>query len=473
MLAKPARILILHLSLFVSLVAAVPVPQEGTVDSGTAPPAEPFAGATRLDRRTLLMAVARRNTTLEAARLAWQAAAARPAQEQALPDPMLSYGVAPGSVAGSGLRFGEQIELSQDVPLPSRRRLRSEQAAAEARGAAADYRSALLDLLTVASRLYDGDWLAVRDLAIVAQHRTLLAELQQVAAGRYAAGLVPQQDPLQAELEGAKMLHRQVELEAERETITSRLDALLHLPADHALPPPAGEEDETTAGGDPAGAAAPLEPGAAVASALAQRPEIAARAAEVETRRAAAALAHLAGIPDLALRGSYNSMWDAQGYRWMAGIAVNLPLRRDRVAAQQAEADSRLAGARADLAAAEDHVRAEVRNAAIALEESHHLLAIIASRLLPAARDQVQAARSAYETGRGSFQGVIDAERSLRDVEIGREQAVADLHRRQADLDRALGRLPAGLPASLLDPATEQAAPVVSGEPRGGQGGTR
>lgn len=448
MFAKPA----LSLILVVFLAAAARARQEAQLPPGTAAPGEPFAGAAHLDRRALLAAVARRNPTLEAARLAWRAAAARPFQARALPDPMLSFGVAPGSIVGSGLRFGQELELSQDLPLPSRRRLHGDQAAAEARGAAADYGSTLLDLLTAASQLYDDDSLAVRSLAIVAQHRTLLAELQQVAAGRYAAGLVPEQDPIQAELEGAKMLHRQVELEAEREAIASRLAALLHLPADHALPPPPVEEEIS--------APVAADPGALVAAALAERPELAARAAEVEARRAAVALARLAGTPDLSLRGSYSSLWNEPGYRWMAGIAVNLPVWRDRLASQRAEAGARLARAQAELAATEDRIRAEVRNAAIEVQEAQHLLEIFGTRLLPAARDQVQAARSAFETGRGSFLGVIDAERSLRDIELGREQAVADLHRKLAELDRAMGRPPAGLPAALLDPGAERPAPA-------------
>jgi outer membrane protein TolC len=452
MFAKPA----LSLILLVFLATAARARQEprppvlAGAGAAVAAAGDPFAGAARLDRRALLAEVARRNPTLEAARLAWQAAVARPPQERALPDPMLSYEVAPGSIAGSSLRFGQAIELSQDLPLPGRRRLRGERAAAEARGVAADYRSLLLDLLTTASQLYDDDCLVSRSLAIVAQHRALLAELQEAAAGRYAAGLVPQQDPIQAELEGSKVLHRQVELEAEREAIASRLAALLHLPADHALPPPSVEPEPPEAG--------QADPGALAAAALAARPELAARTAAVEAQRAALALARLAGRPDLALRGSYDSMWNEPGYRWMAGVAVNLPVRRDRLASQRVEAEARLAQAQAELAATEDRIRAEVRNAGIEVQEAHHLLAIFANRLLPAARDQVHAARSGFETGRGSFLGVIDAERSLRDVELGREQAVTNLRRQMAALDRAMGRLPAGLPAALLEPGAERPA---------------
>nr|MDP9122959.1 hypothetical protein [Acidobacteriota bacterium] len=46
------------------------------------------------------------------------------------------------------------------------------------------------------------------------------------------------------------------------------------------------------------------------------------------------------------------------------------------------------------------------------------------------------------------------AERSLREVELGNEETLVDLYRRQAEFDRTLGRLPAGLEPPLPGPAT-------------------
>jgi cobalt-zinc-cadmium efflux system outer membrane protein len=429
---------------------------------------DPFANAATLDRQSLLSAVTWRNPTLSAARSAWQAAAARPSVERALPDPMLSYGLAPLSIAGGSLRLGQQIEVSQELPLPSRRRLRGERAQAEAAGIAADFRQAMLELLARASTLYDDYYAVSRALAIYDQHRTLLGELQRVATARYAAGLTPQQDPIQAELESSRVLHRRIELAAERERIVGRLDLLLHLPADHPLPPPPAEL--------PSPIPRALELDALTRSALARRPELASQSARVEAQRAALELAELARRPDLGVRGSYDSLWSEPGYRWMVGVSLNLPLRRERLAGQRTEARARLEQAEAELAASEDRIRSEVREAAIGVEEAQHLLEIYAARLLPAARDQVSASRAGFETGRSSFLALIDAERSLRDVELGREQAVADLHREQAELDRAVGRLPAGLPAELLEPGGPGAAPrSAEGRPNAAnsEGGSR
>ena len=50
----------------------------------------------------------------------------------------------------------------------------------------------------------------------------------------------------------------------------------------------------------------------------------------------------------------------------------------------------------------------------------------------------------AFETGQASFLNVIESERGLRRAQLGSEEALADLRRRQVELDRALGRLPDG-----------------------------
>jgi cobalt-zinc-cadmium efflux system outer membrane protein len=389
---------------------------------------DPFAGAATLDRAALTAAVRERNPTLEAARLAWRAAAARPAQERALDNLMVSYGAAPLSLGG-GVPFGQSLEVRQALPYPGKRRVRTAMAEAEAEAAFQGYQKALLELTTEASLLFDDWYLVHRALAINAEHRLLLADFQSVAAERYAAGLAPQQSPIQAEVEGGRLLLRDAELETERRRVTARLNALLHRAADLPLPPP------------PARLPDPEPPPAddLPAAALAGRPEIAGRAAEVRVREAALEAALLERRPDFEVMASYSSMWMDPEHRFMAGVAVDLPIWRQRTEAARAEAEARLAQARSERAALEDQVRAQVRTALDRLDETRRALSIYRDRLLPAARDQIRAARAAFETG-GGFLDVIEAERSLRDLELGHEETLTEAHRRRAELDRVLGR---------------------------------
>jgi outer membrane protein TolC len=140
---------------------------------------------------------------------------------------------------------------------------------------------------------------------------------------------------------------------------------------------------------------------------------------------------------------SYSTMWDEREHRLMVGVGVDLPVRRKRLQAEITAARARLSEARLARARLEDEVRAEVHSARERLEEAHHVVELYRSRILPASRDQVEAARAGYETGREGFRELVEAERDLRHVELGYEEELADLHRRATHLDRVLGRMPA------------------------------
>jgi outer membrane protein TolC len=126
----------------------------------------------------------------------------------------------------------------------------------------------------------------------------------------------------------------------------------------------------------------------------------------------------------------------------MVGLAFEVPLQVGRRRAALEEARARLEAARSERAAVEAEVRLAVRSAAERVEEARRVLAVVQDRLLPAARDQLDAARAAFETGQESFLAVIEAERDLREVELGEHEALADLDRRVAELESATGTLP-------------------------------
>jgi outer membrane protein TolC len=156
-------------------------------------------------------------------------------------------------------------------------------------------------------------------------------------------------------------------------------------------------------------------------------------------------LARLAGRPDFRPMASYNSMWNTGAHRWMVGLGLSLPVWRERVRAGVAAAEADLDATDQRLVALEDSIGAEVKTAVDRFEESRHVVALFTDRLLPAARDQVAAARSGFETGQVDFLAVIDAERNLRDIELGLALARAQYQQRLAQLQRTVG-LPPGTP---------------------------
>ena len=393
-----------------------------------------FTDTDRLERTGFVRAVLERNPTIEAARQAWQATLEFYPQATALDDPLISYNLMPDSLGSDDTRLGQVLRLSQRLPYPGKLRLRGELAEAQTEAARGDYRTVTLRLATIASFLFDDYYVVFRSLAINDEHLRLLEDLKRIATARYEAGTAAQQDPIQAEVEIAHISHRNLVLESEREVLRARLNALLHRRPAAPLPPPPEELPLPT----------PEELNSVdlQSKALSTRPEIQARKAEIRARLTAVELRKLDGRPDFEAMTSYNSMWANPRHRWAVGVGINIPLWRNRIRAGLAEARARLRQAESELKRLEDEVRADVSAARARLLEAHHVIELYRSRLLPATRDQVQAALSGFKTGRSSFLALIEAEQNLLGVELDYERALADQHRRQADLDRAVGRVP-------------------------------
>ncbi|MGH9463882.1 MAG: TolC family protein [Vicinamibacteria bacterium] len=247
---------------------------------------DPFAGEDRLRRDALVRAVLERNPSVEAARRVWEAAEQREPQVASLQDPMLSYGFAPLSIGSDDVRYGQRIEFIQRFPYPGRLDLEGQIARAEAEAARYDFQAVRLQLAAMASSLFDDYYFVERSLEINAAHGELLREFQRVATVRYASGLASQQDPIQAEVEAAHVLHEDVVIRTTRNILIAQINALLHrLPTD-PLPAPPTElvppEDTASHSIEPA------------ENSLAERPELLSRLAEIRAL----------GVERLALFGS-------------------------------------------------------------------------------------------------------------------------------------------------------------------------
>ena len=382
-------------------------------------------GAAALDRSALIRAVLARNPSLAAGEAAVRAAEARAAGAGSFADPSLTYALAPRSLA-RGPRSGHRVELAQPIASWGKRGLARDAARGEAAATQFELAALRLDLALAASQLYDDYYFAARGLAVNAVHRGLVDDLLAAALARYEAGRAPKQAPLAAELEAARLEHREVELLALQRITAAQLNALLHRSPDAELPPA------------PAALAAPAHsPPNALAS---ERPELRAAAARSTAREAEAALARRERIPDVTLMAGYDGMWDAPEMRPMLGFEIALPLQRARRRAAIAEADALHEQAASEQARAESEAQLALAIARERLAEAEHALGILRDQVLPAARDQSEALQSALAAGRAEFADALEAERSWYEAELEAEQALVEASRRAAELNRALGK---------------------------------
>jgi outer membrane protein TolC len=384
-------------------------------------------GEAALDRAALIRAVLARNPSAAAAQSAVRAAEARASAAASFGDPSIRYQLAPQSL-WEGPRAGHRLELAQPIVAWGKRGLARGAANADADAARFDLEALRLDLALAASQLYDDYYLSARSLTVNATHRALVDDLHAASLARYEAGQEPKQAPLAAELEAARLEHREVELQTMQRIAAAQLNALLHRAPEAALPPPPGAID------------APAADGLLGTPVAGERPELRAAEARAVAREAEAKLAHREGIPDVTLMAGYDGMWDAPEMRPMVGIELELPLQRGRRHAAIAEAEALRDEARHARERVASEAALAVAVARERLAEAEHALGIVREQMLPAARDRAEAANAALATGRGDFADAIEAERSWYETELAAEEALVATSRRAAELLRALGK---------------------------------
>jgi len=388
-----------------------------------------------LDRPSYVKAVLARNPSLESARQGWRAAQARIKQSGSFEDPMLELGMAPLTIGSSKTHFGYEVGISQRLPWFGKRGYDSSAASAEANAQKGDFEAFKRELALSALVLYDQYFILVRSLEINQQHIELMRAMRDAATAQFQSGRAMAQDPLQAEVELTHLEHDALILASQRDVTIAQMNELLHRAPELPLPPPVKELPRPEL--PTQGSAPKLQ-----ATAVAQRTEInAAR----ERARAAHARAGQAGrehYPDVTLSTSYNSMWEMPEHRWMVGVGFNLPLPNGRRAGSEDEAEAMRAGFESDAARLTDAARTQVFVSLKQLRESAHVIEIFEQRLLPVAKQQVDAARLGFTASQTPFINVVAAEKNLRSVELDYQMARVECDKRRAELDRALGRIP-------------------------------
>ncbi|HNE17030.1 MAG TPA: TolC family protein, partial [Rhodocyclaceae bacterium] len=116
-----------------------------------------------------------------------------------------------------------------------------------------------------------------------------------------------------------------------------------------------------------------------------------------------------------------------------------LPLQQASRRAQEREADSLLAAARARREATAQQALGELGEALSALDAARRTEALASQSLLPQAELTFRAALAGYETGKVDFTTLLDAQRQIRLARQNRLKAQTEAQLRLADIERLVG----------------------------------
>jgi outer membrane protein TolC len=414
------------------------------VSADRLPPAEPavcaadspFAGMTELSVTVLVREMLARNPSLAQMVAAWQAASAKYPQVTSLDDPMFAGTLGPGTFAPDdpGINFAYRLEISQKFPWPGKRKLRGDNALAEARAVENEVVDMRLQLVESARTAFYDYYLVGRALEVNEQSIQLLTRFRKNAQLRYKAGLVAQQDILQAEVEIGRERQRRLTLERMQEVAVARINTLLNRVPDLPLPGPPRELKVEDALPDA---------GLLRQTALARRPDLQAVANRIAAEEAALALAHKEFYPDLEPFFMYDRFMgnnaQSKDLATMVGVKLNLPVRLARRRGAVAEAEARVSQRRAELDKLTNQVNFEVQQAFAQVRESLRTVRLYEQTILPSAESNVEAGESAYQTGKIPFLSLIEAQRNRVMLLDRYYEAIADYFRRRATLERVTG----------------------------------
>lgn len=396
---------------------------------------ERIATGSVLDRSAYVRAVLNINPSIESARQGWRAALARVRQAGTFEDPMIDVSVAPVSIGSRSARFGYEVGIRQQLPWFGKRSLERDVMTAQAAASASELEAVRRELAMTAVLRYDQYFVAFRSLEINAQHIDLMHSMRAAATAQFEAGRGSAHDALQAESELTHLERDAAVLEADRDVAVAQMNELLHRNPDAPLPPPV--EALARRGAPDVRNAKQLE-----RDAIARRPEISSARSHARAQAAKAEAASREYYPTFTVSTAYSSMWDMPEHRWTVGVGINVPLPNEHRAGVIDEAHATRAQYESEVERMSDLAKTQVYVALRKVHESEHVLQLFQTRLLPVAREQADAAQAGFIASQVAFIAVVEAEKNLRSVELDYKLAQAECDRRQAELDRASGRIP-------------------------------
>jgi outer membrane protein TolC len=175
-------------------------------------------------------------------------------------------------------------------------------------------------------------------------------------------------------------------------------------------------------------------------------------AADVRAAEAGIAMAYKERVPDFSLGLMADVKASPTMFRPLAGMT--LPIWRDKLAAEIAQAQANELAAKSRLKAAQIDLAVSFAEKSFACRETSRNLTLIEKELIPKARQSVETVRAGYRTGTMDFSAMTDADRTVLDLQL---EAVL------ARTDRELALAELSLMVAGVPPAN---APLLSNTPQ-------
>jgi outer membrane protein TolC len=340
---------------------------------------------------------------VEGAYYEWLASVEQITEARSLPDPQFTFQMDIQNVVTSVMPG-----LMAAIPWPEKLRTGAHVASAESQSKYFAFQSAVYSSAYEVKRAYYQLHFLDEKIRVDQETLGLLGNLQQAARTQNETGKGTLQDILRAQIEEDSLKNEIVNLKDSRSDLLAQFKAALGLGAKDAEPP-LPQFEATTLN---------LTTEQVLDAALEKNAQLKGMAADVRAAEASVMMAQKGKMPDFSLGLMADAKMDPPLYRPLG--TVTLPIWRDKIAAQIAEAQARKQSANARLNDAQIALAADVASRVYLYREASRNLALLNEQLLPKARQSLEVARAGYLSGTIDFFNLIDAERTLLGFEVDR-----------------------------------------------------
>ncbi|MDR1912236.1 MAG: TolC family protein [Helicobacteraceae bacterium] len=319
--------------------------------------------------------------------------------------------------------------LMQDIPWYGKRDLKREVAASLARsieqGAKGEQNAIEADIKTTYAELFYLE----ENIRLTREIEAILAQTEAIAQKRYALGISPQKESIDAAIERSELQNDLIALETKRVQLKAKMNALLGRDLFAPLLSP-----ESIA---PLPNAAKIDY-AALRNRVQNAPRLLAKESQIEAAQRNKELAYKNRYPDFTLGVSPIQYGDSIK-EWELMIEFNIPLGRTSLRSEQMESDATLLAARSQKEAEANEVMLELYENAADYESALRSIALIDETLTPQTKLAFASALAGYETGKTDFAQLLQAQNRLRQARRSAIAARLQARIALAQIERVLG----------------------------------
>ncbi len=386
---------------------------------------------------------------VEAAYFDWAGSVERITRERSLPDPRFTFQSDIADAVMSAVPG-----LMMDFPGPGKLNAAANVATAESKSKYFAFESSVLQTAFAVKKAYYQLYFLNAKLGVNRETLNLVSDLEKLARTQNEVGKVTLQDVLRAQIEQERLATEIVNLEDSRNPLLAQFKAALGLTAEQSTPPVPQQFESTPLD---------LTSEQLFAIALARNPRLKAMEADVRRAEASIRVAYKARVPDFTVGIQADAK--ASPVFVTPQLAVTLPIWRDKIAAQIAEAQAGKRASEARLSAEQIALAAEFAEKTFMFRESSRNLALLQERLLPRAGESLEVGRAAYLSGQLDFLNLISAQRTLLEFQLAEVEARTRRELTLAELSLLiLGQPPASAP--VLDSSRTPPAPALTKAPK-------